>query len=81
MKRRRAIQSKGNTILTCDPSLTAWGWAVVNTDDSVVASGCIKTAPSPKKQRIRAGDDFARRIKELDTILLSIMTTGSATLD
>lgn len=71
MKRRRAVQPKGNTILACDPSLTAWGWAIINWDGSVVKTGCIKTEPLHKKNRIRVGDDFARRLKEIDHVLIN----------
>jgi Holliday junction resolvasome RuvABC endonuclease subunit len=52
-------------ILTNDPSMTAWGWAVVNAHGSVIACGCIKTAPEQKKRRIRKGDDTVRRASEI----------------
>lgn len=52
------------TILTCDPSFTAWGYAVLQ-NHRVIDSGCIKTAPQAKKRRIRQGDDLIRRITEL----------------
>lgn len=71
MKRRRAVKAKGNTILACDPSLTGWGWAVINWDGSVVETGMIKTEPLHKKMRIRVGDDFARRIKEIVQVLFT----------
>lgn len=60
-------------ILTFDPSFTAWGWAVVQLDGYVVAAGCIKTVPEYKKQRIRKSDDTARRIGEINTILIEII--------
>jgi Holliday junction resolvasome RuvABC endonuclease subunit len=72
MKRKRSInKAKGSTILACDPSLTAWGWAIINWDGSVVAHGCIRTEPMHTKQRIRVGDDFTRRIKEIANVLIT----------
>lgn len=74
MKRRRAVKAKANTILACDPSLTGWGWAIINWDGSVVDSGMIKTEPMHKKMRIRVGDDFARRLKEIIKVLFDNIT-------
>jgi Holliday junction resolvasome RuvABC endonuclease subunit len=54
-----------NCILTNDPSLTAWGWAVIESDGHILDWGTIKTESSPKKLKIRKGDDYARRIKEI----------------
>ena len=59
------------TVLTCDPSFTAWGWAVVQ-NHIVIDHGCIKTVPEAKKRRIRQGDDRVRRTTE---IILSLMET------
>ncbi len=56
-------------VLTNDPSLTAWGWAVVR-GKQVIDSGCIKTKPEQKKRRIRKSDDTARRVSEINMILL-----------
>lgn len=75
MKRRRKVKAKGNTILACDPSLTGWGWAIINWDGSVVDTGMIKTEPLHKKMRIRVGDDFARRIKEIVQVLFTNIKT------
>jgi len=61
------------TILACDPSLTAWGWVVLNLKGGVLDSGCIKTAPSSKKLRIRKGDDRCRRVSEINQELLSVI--------
>ena len=44
------------TILTNDPSLTAWGWVVLR-GNAIVEAGCIKTESQAKKRRIRKGDD------------------------
>lgn len=60
-------------ILTNDPSLTAWGWAVIQ-GNTILATGCIKTAPEQKKRRIRKGDDNTRRVSEIVQTLLHIIT-------
>ena len=59
------------TILTNDPSITAWGWAVLNTDGKILECGCIKTEPHHKKLKTRKGDDDMRRITEINTWLLA----------
>jgi Holliday junction resolvasome RuvABC endonuclease subunit len=61
-----------NKILALDPSLTAFGWAVMEGQE-IVECGCIKTEPLAKKQNIRKGDDRCRRITEINTILLGLM--------
>jgi len=53
------------TILTNDPSFTAWGWAVLNNKDHILETGCIKTTPEQKKRRIRTSDDRYRRTVEI----------------
>ena len=56
------------TILTNDPSLTAWGYAVLTVGNGIVLVdevSCIKTSPDYKKLRIRKGDDRVRRAEEL----------------
>jgi len=64
---------KEPTILTNDPSMTAWGWAVVDSQNKVIKTGCIKTEKSGKKLRIRVADDDAKRISEINKILLGII--------
>jgi len=61
------------TILTNDPSMTAWGWAVLTPEGKVIETGCIKTAPEQKKRRIRKGDDTVRRVSEINTQLLDVI--------
>lgn len=61
-----------SAVLTNDPSMTAWGWAVLKSNN-VVDSGCIKTVPEHKKQRIRKSDDTARRATEIIKKLISII--------
>ena len=72
MKRQINYREK-ITILTNDPSMTAWGWAVVSPDGIVYATGGIKTEPSTKKLNIRKGDARVRRVKELNYKLLSLI--------
>lgn len=61
-------------VLTNDPSITAWGWAVVNPAvDFVIEHGAIKTEPSSKKLQVRKGDDRVRRVTEINTVLLSVL--------
>jgi len=60
-------------VLTNDPSITAWGWAVVDTANTILAAGCIKTAPEYKKRRIRKGDDTVRRVSEINQTLLRVI--------
>lgn len=63
------------TILTNDPSFTAWGWAVLSTHGKVIATGCIKTEPEHKKLRTRVSDDRARRTAEIARKILSLVKT------
>jgi len=60
-------------ILTNDPSMTAWGWAVLTSKRKILESGCIKTAPEQKKRRIRKGDDTVRRASEIIDYLKTII--------
>ena len=59
-------------ILACDPSFTAWGWAVLE-GHMVQASGVIVTKKEAKKRRIRVGDDDVRRVGDLITQLVKII--------
>lgn len=70
---RTNFPEKKLIILTNDPSLTAWGYAVMDADKNVLTTGCIKTAPQSKKLRIRKGDDLTRRLSEINQELLSVM--------
>lgn len=65
---------KSNYILTCDPSFTEWGWAIVDViSNQIIEQGCIKTAPESKVKRIRKSDDRVRRISEINKILLGLL--------
>jgi len=57
-------------VLANDPSMTGWGWVVLNSRNDILAKGCIKTEPRHKKLRIRKGDDTTRRIGEIVEALL-----------
>ena len=70
---KRTNIANPNYILTNDPSMTAWGWAVVTASGKVVDCGAIKTTPSHKKLGIRKGDDRARRITEINSELLEVI--------
>lgn len=62
------------TVLTNDPSLTAWGYAVIRLpEEEILCVGCIETEPQAKVNRIRQGDDRVRRIHELNIILLDVI--------
>jgi Holliday junction resolvasome RuvABC endonuclease subunit len=61
------------TILTNDPSMTGWGWAIIQ-NGLVIDSGCIKTQPEQKKRRIRKGDDTIRRICLINSTLMSLIS-------
>jgi Holliday junction resolvasome RuvABC endonuclease subunit len=58
------------TIAAYDPSITAWGWAILTYQGEILDSGVICTKPSPKKLRIRKGDDKCRRIEAITSILV-----------
>lgn len=62
-------------ILTNDPSITAWGWAViefVNGKPEIIGTGCIKTSNEATKRRIRKSDDRVRRFEEVAQELQNI---------
>ena len=62
-------------ILTNDPSIAAWGWAVIEYQSgqaSILDSGCIKTESEHKKRRIRKSDDTARRLEIISQELLRV---------
>lgn len=69
---KRVRPGRHLTILTNDPSMTAWGWSLVR-DGEVFHSGCIKTAPENKVKRIRKSDDTVRRVQDINRTLLQII--------
>jgi len=65
-------------ILTNDPSMTAWGWAIVAVSGQTVRvldSGCIKTEPEHKKRHTRASDDMVRRLDDIARTLDEVCQT------
>ena len=60
-------------VLTNDPSITAWGYAVLDAQDKILATGCIKTEPLYKKRRTRKGDDTVRRVSEINQRLIKVI--------
>lgn len=73
MKRTKKILTGDNfSVLACDPSLTAFGWVVLNGTD-IMECGCIKTKTSGKKSRIRKGDDRMRRVSEINHVLKTVI--------
>lgn len=61
-------------ILTNDPSIVAWGWAVVDpVTNTVVECGGIKTEPESKKLRTRKGDDRVRRVTDINRQLIAVI--------
>lgn len=79
MKRRqkveKIIEGPGPCVLAVDPSLTAFGWAVVpvKTPTIVYLSGCIKTKSSDKKLKIRKGDQRIARVQIINKNLLDLI--------
>ena len=69
---KKQIQKEG-TILTNDPSMTAWGWAIMSFNGEVTKTGCIKTETEGKKRRIRKSDETSQRISEINNILINII--------
>ena len=60
-------------ILTNDPSMTAWGWCIMDLYDSIIDQGCIKTETAGKKRRIRKSDETFQRISEINNVLLDVI--------
>ena len=67
------LPSKELIILTNDPSITAWGYAVLDAQNNILTTGCVKTEPLYKKRRIRKGDDTVRRVSEINQRLLKVI--------
>ena len=73
-RRNKEEVKLGLNIMSNDPSMTGWGWVVLNTKGVVLASGAIKTSPTDKKLRMRKGDDRVRRITEINVALKKVVT-------
>jgi Holliday junction resolvasome RuvABC endonuclease subunit len=75
MERRILPQGKPKKqhILANDPSMTAWGWAVVDWQGNIIEVGCIKTKTEGKKRRIRKGDETVQRVSQINQKLLEVI--------
>lgn len=69
----RTNKTASFNILTNDPSVTAWGYAVVTIHGKILESGCIKTEPDNKKKNLRKSDDRIRRVSEINKTLLEVI--------
>jgi len=69
---KRVNPKKTPVILAFDPSLTAFGYVVMSLTRAVLDYGCIETQSNVRKTRIRAGDDFVRRLHSINVELLKI---------
>ena len=72
--RKVKVNRSDSCIMAHDPSLTAWGWAVINQHGIIVDSGAIKTESKAKTNRIRKGDDRVRRVREICIALKDTIT-------
>jgi Holliday junction resolvasome RuvABC endonuclease subunit len=80
MNRTKQSTSK-RLVLANDPSMTAWGWVVIDpTENTVVDCGTIKTETIGKKMRIRKGDDRVRRIQEINVALRNVLDKYNVSL-
>lgn len=70
---RRTRFNKEFNILACDPSLAAWGYAVIDLEGNILDADCIKTKKENKKRGIFKGDDNVRRIDELLDVFMQII--------
>lgn len=67
-------------ILVNDPSMTAWGWAIVDAEGCVKERGCIKTQPQARVKRIRKSDDRVQRAHEISSALLELIRSNNIRL-
>lgn len=78
---KRSNKTSTPLILALDPSLTAFGYVVVNPfNNKCISQGVIRTSPTDKKLKIRKGDDRCRRIHEINTALLHIINNHNIKL-
>lgn len=61
------------TILCNDPSITGWGYAILDWNSNILTTGVIKTHPESKKRKLRQQEDRIRRIQEINLKLLSLI--------
>lgn len=69
-------------VLGLDPSLTAYGWAVVALEKRprVVAAGCVRTKPDTKSRHTYQADLDGARVDELATGLLEVLDAHEVAL-
>lgn len=67
------VDNRKRTILTNDPSMTAWGYSILTYDNQILLVDCIKTEKLAGKLRIRVGDDDCRRINDIGSILRDVI--------
>lgn len=65
-------------VLACDPSLTAFGWAVFRVGprpeaDALVECGCVRTAPDAKARHVYQADEDGRRVDEIAERLAEVI--------
>ncbi len=70
---RNKVQLPDKSVLTNDPSMTGWGWAVVSFTGEVYKAGIIETKPKNKVNRTRKGDDNVRRVNEIANTLFKVI--------
>ena len=75
MGRTDKNQKTKHSILCCDPSMTAYGWSIIDWDGNWVDGGCIQTKKENKLRNIRKGDDDVRRVSEINRELLEKINT------
>ena len=80
IRTKRQIQDLfGVRILANDPSMTGWGWVVLDLDKNILDMGCVSTKPPSKKSRIRKGDSTIQRISEINKVLLEKISEWDVT--
>lgn len=66
-------EAKKSVVICHDPSITGWGFVVVDLNENILEVGCIKTEPNAAKLRIRKGDDLIHRIAKINEVLLGLI--------
>jgi Holliday junction resolvasome RuvABC endonuclease subunit len=72
-------------VLACDPSLTAFGWAVFSVGvtpalDDLMECGCVRTAPDGKARHVYQADEDGRRLDEIAEEVLRRLRTWKTAL-
>ena len=75
----KIVKKSESTILAMDPSMTAFGWALISYTGVILKYGCIKTKKCDKKLRIRVADDNTYRISQVNKILLEVIEENNVT--